>query len=210
MRQPLQHSLRHWKSCHLRPWQPLSHQVSTGHWRTNMTISSSFVKSMDSWFTLQGIPERAGELENPVHLDYILNFLSNQGRWRIRTIGSLLLQMLKHRKRALVHSWITCSEQWTMTFQFAAESTSLKRPVSLPSETTWWAGWLPTNPGRLLQLPDGWWEGTECAVPVGPCPRWQTVGEEATCSTHQGNNSQDVRGMQDSQCHQQQNGIPWD
>ena len=41
-----------------------------------------FVKSVDSWFTLQGIPEKAGELENPVHLDYILNFLGNQGRWR--------------------------------------------------------------------------------------------------------------------------------
>ena len=41
-----------------------------------------FVKSVDSWFTLQGIPEKAGELENPVHLNYILNFLSNQGRQR--------------------------------------------------------------------------------------------------------------------------------
>ena len=41
-----------------------------------------FVKSVDSWFTLQGIPEKTGELENPVCLDYILNFLGNQGRWR--------------------------------------------------------------------------------------------------------------------------------
>ena len=41
-----------------------------------------FVKSVDSWFTLHGILERAGELENPVHLDYILNFLGNQGRQR--------------------------------------------------------------------------------------------------------------------------------
>ena len=41
-----------------------------------------FVKSVDSWFTLQGIPEKAGELENLVHLDYVLNFLGNQGRWR--------------------------------------------------------------------------------------------------------------------------------
>ena len=85
-----------------------------------------FVKSMDSWFTLQGIPEKVGELENPVHLNYVLNFLGNQDT----TIGSLLVQMLKHRKRAQVHSWTTCSQQWTTTFQFAAESTSLKRPVS--------------------------------------------------------------------------------
>ena len=41
-----------------------------------------FVRSVDSWFTLQRIPEKAGELENPVHLNYILNFLSNQGRQR--------------------------------------------------------------------------------------------------------------------------------
>ena len=41
-----------------------------------------FVKSVDSWFTLQGIPEKAGELENPVCLNYILNFLGSQGRWR--------------------------------------------------------------------------------------------------------------------------------
>ena len=27
-----------------------------------------FVKSVDSWFTLQGIPERAGELENRCNL----------------------------------------------------------------------------------------------------------------------------------------------
>ena len=46
------------------------------------------------------------------------------------TVGNLLVQMLKHRKRVLVHSWITCSQQWTTTFQFAVESTSLKRPVS--------------------------------------------------------------------------------
>ena len=41
-----------------------------------------FVKPVDSWFTLQGIPEKAVELENPVCLDYILNFLGNQGRQR--------------------------------------------------------------------------------------------------------------------------------
>ena len=41
-----------------------------------------FLKSVDSWFTLQGIPEKAGELENPVSLDYVLNFLGNQGRQR--------------------------------------------------------------------------------------------------------------------------------
>ena len=40
------------------------------------------MKSVDSWFTLQGIPEKAGELENQVHLNYVLNFLGNQGRWR--------------------------------------------------------------------------------------------------------------------------------
>ena len=78
----MQHSLRHLRSCHLRPQQPLSHQVLIGHQRTNMMISSSLWKSVDSWFTLQGIPERAGELENPVRLDYVLNFLGNQGRRR--------------------------------------------------------------------------------------------------------------------------------
>ena len=40
------------------------------------------MKSVDSWFTLQGILEKVGELENPVHLNYVLNFLGNQGRWR--------------------------------------------------------------------------------------------------------------------------------
>ena len=98
-----------------------------------------FVKSVDSWFTLQGIPEKAGELENPVHLDYILNFLGNQGRHGDTTIGSLLVQVLRCRRRVLVHSWITCSQWWTMTFQLTAESTSLKRPVSYPVRhpTSW-------------------------------------------------------------------------
>ena len=46
-----------------------------------------FIKSVNSWFTLQGIPEKAkgpddAEIENPIHLDYILNFLGNQGRKR--------------------------------------------------------------------------------------------------------------------------------
>ena len=46
-----------------------------------------FIKSVNSWFTLQGIPEKAkgpadAEIENPICLDYILNFLGNQGRKR--------------------------------------------------------------------------------------------------------------------------------
>ena len=45
-----------------------------------------FIKSVNSWFTLQGIPEKAkgpadAEIENPIRLDYILNFLGNQG-WK--------------------------------------------------------------------------------------------------------------------------------
>ena len=46
-----------------------------------------FIKSVNSWFTLQGIPEKAkgpadAEIENPIRLDYFLNFLGNQGRKR--------------------------------------------------------------------------------------------------------------------------------
>ena len=46
-----------------------------------------FIKSVNSWFTLQGIPEKVkgpdnAEIENPIHLDYVLNFLGNQGRKR--------------------------------------------------------------------------------------------------------------------------------
>ena len=44
------------------------------------------MKSVNSWFLLQGIPTTAkvngAEVENPIQLDYVLNFLSNQGRWR--------------------------------------------------------------------------------------------------------------------------------
>ena len=45
-----------------------------------------FVKSVNSWFTLQGITEKtrqgAHEVENPIRLEYVLNFLGNQGRRR--------------------------------------------------------------------------------------------------------------------------------
>ena len=46
-----------------------------------------FIKSVNSWFTLQGIPEKVkgpadAEIENAICLDYILNFLRNQGRKR--------------------------------------------------------------------------------------------------------------------------------
>ena len=45
-----------------------------------------FVKSVNSWFLLQGVPTTAkvngAEVENPIRLDYILNFLGNQGRRR--------------------------------------------------------------------------------------------------------------------------------
>ena len=46
-----------------------------------------FIKSVNSWFTLQGIPEKAkgpadAEIENPIRLDYVLNFLGNQGQKR--------------------------------------------------------------------------------------------------------------------------------
>ena len=46
-----------------------------------------FIKSVNSWFTLQGIPEKVkgpddAEIEIPIRLDYVLNFLGNQGRKR--------------------------------------------------------------------------------------------------------------------------------
>ena len=45
-----------------------------------------FVKSVNSWFTLQGIAEKtrqgAVEVENPIRLEYVLNFLGNHGRRR--------------------------------------------------------------------------------------------------------------------------------
>ena len=45
-----------------------------------------FVKSVNSWFLLQGISTTAkvgdAEVENPIQLDYVLNFLGNQGRQR--------------------------------------------------------------------------------------------------------------------------------
>ena len=45
-----------------------------------------FVKSVNRWFTLQGIVEKTREgehkVENPIRLEYVLNFLGNQGqRW---------------------------------------------------------------------------------------------------------------------------------
>ena len=47
-----------------------------------------FVKSVNSWFTLQGIAEKtrqgAVEVENPIRLEYVLNFLGNQGRRRYK------------------------------------------------------------------------------------------------------------------------------
>ena len=45
-----------------------------------------FVKSVNSWFLLQGVPTTVKEgevdIENPIRLDYVLNFLGNQGRQR--------------------------------------------------------------------------------------------------------------------------------
>ena len=45
-----------------------------------------FVKSVNSWFLLQGVPTTVKEgevdIENPIWLDYVLNFLGNQGRRR--------------------------------------------------------------------------------------------------------------------------------
>ena len=164
-----------------------------------------FVKSMDSWFTLQGILEKVGELENLVHLDYVLNFLGNQGRQRYdhwQPTGSDAEAQKKSASAFLDH----LQSMMDHNISICCRIYKLEETCILPGWDTQQACWSPMNPGRLLQLPDGWQEGTECVVPVGPCPRRQRVGEEATHSTHQGNNSQDVRGMQDSQCHQQQNG----
>ena len=103
VRQPLQHSLRHWRSCHLRLRQPSSHQVLTGHQRTN-TMTSSSLWSL--WIV--GLPYRESQ--------------ERQESWRTQctsiiswislvikvdgdtTIGSLLVQMQKHRGGVLVHS----------------------------------------------------------------------------------------------------------
>ena len=44
------------------------------------------MKSVNSWFLLQGVPTTVKEgevdIENPIQLDYVLNFLGNQGRRR--------------------------------------------------------------------------------------------------------------------------------
>ena len=131
VRQPSQHSSRHWRSCHLRLQQPSSHQVLTGHQRTNMMISSSL---WSLWIV--GLPYRGSwkrqeswRTQCVSITSWISSVIKVDGD---TTIGSLLVQMLKHRERVLVHSWITCSQRWTMKFQFAAESTSLKRPLSCP------------------------------------------------------------------------------
>ena len=121
---------------------------------------------MDSWFTLQGIPERAGELENPVHLDYILNFLSNQGRWRYNhwqpTGADVDAEAQKKSASAFLdHLQSTMDHNISISCRIC----KLEETRILPGETPQWAGWSPMNPGRLLQLPNGWWEGTEHAVP---------------------------------------------
>ena len=55
-------------------------------WKDQYDDFQLFIKSVNSWFTLQGIPEKAkgpadAEIENPICLDYVLNFLGNQG-WK--------------------------------------------------------------------------------------------------------------------------------
>ena len=157
---------------------------------------------MDSWFTLQGILEKAGDLENPVHVDHILNFLGNQGRQRYdhwQPTGADAEAQKKSASAFLDHLQSTMDHDISIRCRiYKLEDTHI-----LPSKT----------PGELVDCPRTL--ADHCNFPIddeneqnvqyqlGPCPRQQRVGEEATCSTHQGNNSQDVRGMQNSQCHQQ-------
>ena len=47
-----------------------------------------FMKSVNSWFTLQGIVKKTregeDEVENPIRLEYVLNFFGNQGQRRYK------------------------------------------------------------------------------------------------------------------------------
>ena len=72
----------------LRPQAPPTLHTPSFDWssRDQYDDFQLFVKSVNSWFLLQGIPttvkEGEREIENPIRLDYILNFLGNQGRQR--------------------------------------------------------------------------------------------------------------------------------
>ena len=72
----------------LRPQAPPTLHTPSFDWssRDQYDDFQLFVKSVNSWFLLQGIPttvkEGEREIENPIRLDYILNFLGNQGRRR--------------------------------------------------------------------------------------------------------------------------------
>ena len=63
-----------------------------------------FMKSVNSWFLLQGIPTTAkvngAEVENPIRLDYILNFLGNQGRQRYDHMKPTVVNTEGQKKKA--------------------------------------------------------------------------------------------------------------
>ena len=58
------------------PANPSHTEFFTGHQGTNTMTFKLFVKSVNSWFLLQGIPTTAkvngAEVENPIRLDYVL------------------------------------------------------------------------------------------------------------------------------------------
>ena len=72
----------------LQPQAPPTLHTPSFDWssRDQYNDFQLFVKSVNSWFLLQGIPTTAKvngtEVENPIRLDYVLNFLGNQGRQR--------------------------------------------------------------------------------------------------------------------------------
>ena len=72
----------------LQPQAPPTLHTPSFDWssRNQYDDFQLFVKSVDSWFLLQGIPTTAkvngAEVKNPIRLDYVLNFLGNQGRRR--------------------------------------------------------------------------------------------------------------------------------
>ena len=72
----------------LQPQAPPTLYTPSFDWssRDQYDAFQLFVKSVNSWFLLQGIPTTAkvngAKVENPIRLDYVLNFFGNQGRWR--------------------------------------------------------------------------------------------------------------------------------
>ena len=85
-----------------------------------------FVKATNNWFALQGIEEKIGRRDNPIHLDYILNFLGNQGqhkydRWRPATDVD---------KKSATAFLTYLSHQWITTYPFDVGFTSWRRRTS--------------------------------------------------------------------------------